>query len=84
MTKGEILHVIRENVLEILEDIPPETISTDKRLKDLGANSVDRAEIVAMTMERLDIRVPLVELGQVKSIGGLIDFLFDKKKTADP
>ena len=83
MTKGEILQIIRENVLEILEETTPEMITVDKRLKDLGANSVDRAEIVATTMERLDMKIPLVELGAVKSIGGLMDFFYEKKNTSN-
>ncbi len=79
MTKDNIYQVIKENVLEILADTPPEMITSDKRLKDLGANSVDRMEIVTMTMENLNINTPLVEFGALKSIGDLTDFFYDKK-----
>ena len=78
MTKEEIFHVIKKNVIEILDDVPPEAITIDKRLKDLGANSVDRVEVVTMTLEDLSIKIPLVEFGSIKDLQGLVNFLYEK------
>ena len=46
MTKDDVFQVIKKNILEVIPTISSEKITLDKYLKDLGANSVDRAEIV--------------------------------------
>jgi len=50
-------------------------------LVDLGANSVDRAEIAMLVQESLGLVVPRVELFGPKNIGELAD-LFLKKLDA--
>ncbi|MGA1867990.1 MAG: acyl carrier protein [bacterium] len=80
MTKDEIFSIVKKNIIEILPDIPEEAIEIHQRLKDLGANSIDRMEIVTMTMEALRIKVPLVEFGEIKNIEGLVNFFHEKAK----
>ena len=45
------------------------------RLKDLGADSVARADIYALTMESLGLDLPLVAFASVADVGGLVDLL---------
>jgi polyketide biosynthesis acyl carrier protein len=79
MTKNEIFQTLKKNVLEVLPKISPETITIDQRLKDLGANSIDRMDIVTQTMEDLAIKIPLVELAKVQNIQELVDLLYENK-----
>ena len=79
MTKTEIFQIIKKNILTVLPSISPDIISADKYLKELGANSIDRMEIVTLTLEDLELKVPLVEIGELKGIQGLIDYLYEKK-----
>lgn len=79
MTKEKIFDVVKKNVLEILPDLSPELITIDGRLKDLGANSIDRMEIVTQTLEDLELVIPLVELGGVGNLRELVDLLDAKK-----
>lgn len=79
MTKNEIFQIIKKNVLEILPKIPEEIITIDQRLKDLGANSIDRMDIVTRTMEDLAIKIPLVELAGVQNLQELVDLLYETK-----
>jgi len=82
MTRDEIFQLIRNNVIEVLGDkITPEDITIEKRLVDLGANSIDRGEIVVMTMEDVGVKVPLVELGKAKNIQDLIEILYESKNS---
>jgi polyketide biosynthesis acyl carrier protein len=62
-------------VAEIIPDIEPERIKPEESLRDLGANSVDRMDIVIEVMEELKLKIPLVEFGKVNNIQGLVDLL---------
>jgi polyketide biosynthesis acyl carrier protein len=44
-------------------------------MKELGANSIDRADVVLQSMEALGVTFPLNELAGVDNIQGLVDFL---------
>lgn len=50
---------------------------------ELGANSIDRLEIVTLSLEELNLKIPLVELAQIDGIGGLVDFLHDKLESEE-
>lgn len=82
MTKEEILDVVARQVCEVLPDLEGHTFQRADRLVDLGANSVDRAEIVMMVMETLALRIPRVELFGVKNLGELVDVLDQKLQAA--
>ena len=53
-------------------------ISMDISLKDLGANSLDRAEIVTGSMEDLGLSFPMRELAKISNIRELVAFLHSK------
>jgi len=66
MTKDEIFKLLKGNVKDILFDLEDDTISIDKSLKSLGANSIDRADIIMQTMEDLGLKMQLIEFGGAK------------------
>jgi polyketide biosynthesis acyl carrier protein len=74
--KEQIFEILKEKITEILEDVPPDTIKIEGSLKDYGANSVDRMEIATLTMEALDVVVPVVKMAGIKDIKGLVDILY--------
>ena len=74
MTKAEIFDIVKKNAVVIL-DIEPETISLEKSLTDLGANSVDRVEIITLTMEDLGIKLPFMSFATATNIEDLVDIL---------
>jgi len=77
ITKAEVFDIVKNNILEILPKIPPEMISIEKSLSDLGANSVDRMDVVIMSMEDLGVKIPLISFAGVANIEGLVDVLFN-------
>ncbi len=81
MTNIDILHLIARHTKEILPGLDAHEFVASDRLTDLGANSVDRAEIAMMVQESLGLSVPRVELFGPKNIGELAD-LFVKKLDA--
>ena len=75
MTKEHVYEVVTKVIMEVIPDVEPELISIEKNLKDLGANSIDRMEVVTMSMEELALKIPLMSFAQVTNIEGLVDVL---------
>jgi polyketide biosynthesis acyl carrier protein len=79
MSKDDIFRIIKDNILEIFPDISSEEISMDESLRELGANSVDRMDIVVKTMEAIEVKISLVEIAQAGNIGELVNIFYAKK-----
>lgn len=76
MNHQDVLEVVRRTAAEVLPDIDPAAVALDgTTLTDLGANSIDRADIVTMAMEELDITVPVGEFERVRDIRSLVELL---------
>jgi polyketide biosynthesis acyl carrier protein len=75
MTKEHVYEVVKKNIVEVLPDVKQELISLERTLKELGANSIDRMEVVTMSMEELGVKIPLVSFAQVSNIEGLVNVL---------
>lgn len=70
-----IFEIVKANALKVLVDLKPEDVTLDKSLADLGANSVDRVEVVMYSMEDLNLNVPKTELHGVRDLRGLVELL---------
>ena len=78
MTRKELLDLIARHTREILPGLDAHRFDASDRLADLGANSVDRAEIAMLVQESLGLSIARVELFGPRNIGELAD-LFLKK-----
>ena len=78
MNKENIFNIIINNLLVRLPDLDVNSITKAHSMKDLGANSIDRADILICTMEALNLKFPPYEVGAFKNIGALVDFLYSK------
>ncbi len=76
MTKEDIFQIIKRNLLEIIPDLSADKIDPRQSMKDLGANSVDRMDVVIQTKEALGLKFPLHELGTLENMQGLVDFFY--------
>jgi polyketide biosynthesis acyl carrier protein len=74
--KQRIFEVVKANTLKVLCDVSPDAITPDVALSDLGANSVDRVEVVMYSQEDLGLSVPPSELHGVGNLRGLVDVLY--------
>ncbi|WP_133719198.1 acyl carrier protein [Methylocaldum gracile] len=80
MTREEIFEVIKRNIREILYGLGDEEINIEASLKDLGANSIDRADIVTQSMADLQLKMSLIELGSARNISDLVDLFYRKQQ----
>ena len=62
-------------ICSILPSLVPADIDESEHLKALGADSVDRVEIIMGLMQRLDLREPLSTFSDVPDVGSLIQVL---------
>ena len=77
MTKAEIINVIKNNLLEIIPELEGEEIGLDEQLIDLGANSIDRGELITLTLETLDLDVPRITFAGAESINDLAERMLE-------
>jgi polyketide biosynthesis acyl carrier protein len=78
MTTMEVLDLIARHTREILPGLETHQFAPTDRLVDLGANSVDRAEIAMLVQESLGLSVARVELFGPKNIGELAELFLQK------
>jgi polyketide biosynthesis acyl carrier protein len=75
MDRERIFATVKQIVLDVLPDVAPEAVTLSASLRELGGNSIDRAEVATRAMEQLDIVLPFTELARVGDLGGLVDLL---------
>ncbi len=69
--------VVETEIRRVLVGLPEDAICPKVSLTELGAHSIDRAEVATAAMEKLDVVVPLTALAQVNDIDGLVELLTD-------
>ncbi|AEP90866.1 conserved domain protein [Bacillus subtilis subsp. subtilis str. RO-NN-1] len=82
MDKQRIFEVLITNICEVLPELDGHRFEPEDQLVELGADSVDRAEIITMVLEDLSLKIPRIELSGVKNIGELAEVLYAKVQTA--
>jgi polyketide biosynthesis acyl carrier protein len=70
-----IAQIVREAISSILPNVPPEKVVTHRSLTDLGADSVDRIEILLTVMSRIGIDEPISNFSNISTIDALVDYL---------
>ncbi|NQZ12189.1 MAG: acyl carrier protein [Algicola sp.] len=75
MNKSDIFSTIVEHTREVVFELEDHEFKQDDSLKALGANSIDRSEILMMTLESLDIKMPLLALAKAVNIDEIAGIL---------
>lgn len=82
MAAETVFEVITRMVVEVLPHLSGRAFEPTDVLEQLGANSMDRADIVVMTLQELGLNIPLTEVFGPKNIGELAELLNAKRQTA--
>ena len=75
---GEEYAVSLTHVREVIPDLNSHSFGPGDSLRALGANSVDRADIIMMTLEALSVRIPMIEMARAENIGELARIIHAK------
>ena len=81
MTRDGIFQIIVQHTCEVIPELELHSFFETDRLAELGANSLDRADIVMMTLESLSLEISLVELAKAKNLGQLTDIIYEKHQS---
>jgi len=73
--KEDIFGKLKEMVLDVLPELDPAQITLSASLRELGANSVDRADILISAMDELSVKVPMVEFAGAANIGEIVEIM---------
>lgn len=72
MQNETIWATLKTAIIDIMIDVPNELLNPQQSLRDLGANSLDRAEIIMKTMVLLKLQIPLLSFAKANNINELI------------
>lgn len=78
MNKEQIFAIVTRHAQEVIPALQGHQFQPQQSLRELGANSIDRSEIVMMTLESLALRIPLIETVKASNIGELVNVLHAK------
>ena len=70
---AQIFETLKRNIVAVLPDLADHSFVMSDQLVELGANSVDRADIVMTTMDELGLRIPRTELAGARNLGDLVN-----------
>lgn len=74
-----VVGAVRDVLATILPGLDPHQVGGDRHLRDLGADSVDRVEIILGLMERLGVDEPLASFGDLPDVDALVAFLTERR-----
>lgn len=74
-TWDEVFSVVREQAVKVLPGVGAEEVTPDVSLSDVGANSLDRMDIVVASQDTLGITVPAAAFADVGNVRQLVDVL---------
>jgi polyketide biosynthesis acyl carrier protein len=77
-TRADVAGAVREAIGQILPTLPPGEVTGDRHLRDLGADSVDRVEIILGAQDRLGLAEPLSAFADLPDIDALVDLLWER------
>lgn len=75
MNMAGIFEILKRSIKEIMVDIDVDSLKMEDSIKALGANSIDRMEIIVMAMEEMGVKIPMLEFARAKNIGEIIGVL---------
>jgi len=78
MNKDEIFQIIVSHTREVLPVLEGHDFKQTDSLKALGANSIDRADIIMLTLETLSLNIPMMVMAKAENMGQLAGIIHDK------
>ena len=78
VNKDTILETLYRHTREVLPELADHAFTQGDSLRELGANSVDRADIIMLTLESLSLRIPMVDLARAENIDALAEIIHAK------
>ncbi|MEW6735340.1 MAG: acyl carrier protein [Acidobacteriota bacterium] len=78
MNKEDIFKIIVGHICDVIPELQSHKFDYSDKLSELGANSVDRAEIITLTIESISLHTSLVDMAGAKNLGELVNIFYEK------
>lgn len=78
MTIDDIFKILVNHTREVLPEVEDHDFLMKDSLRELGANSIDRSEIIMLTLETLSLSIPLIAVAKAENMGELAGLLHAK------
>lgn len=75
MDQQAIFDVIVNHTRAVVPALAERAMARTDSLFYMGANSVDRSEIIMLSLESLELDLPLIELARAENLGELADIM---------
>lgn len=75
MKREAIFEVVKGHIYQIIPELKGHTIGDADSMKNLGLDSMERADILVMTLESLQLETPRVDFADSNTLGELVDRL---------
>lgn len=75
MTVDDIFNILVNHTREVLPEVEDHDFRMEDSLRELGANSIDRSEIIMLTLETLSLSIPLIVVAKAENMGELAGLL---------
>lgn len=75
----DILEIITRHTREVVPGLEAHCFVHTDSLRALGANSIDRADIIMMTLESLCLSIPLTVMAKAENIGELATIIHTRR-----
>lgn len=78
MKMDEIFTILVNHTKEVLPALADHSFQQTDSLKALGANSIDRADIIMLTLESLSLNIPMAAMAKAENMGQLAGIIHEK------
>ena len=78
MTETQIRGVVCQAIMRVLPRVRSTDIAGDRHIRELGADSVDRVEIISSILDDLRLETPLARFADVPNIDALVTCLAEE------
>ena len=78
MSRDEIFEIIARHAREVVPGLQAHNFNPTDSLKALGANSIDRVDIIMATLESLALNIPLTAVAKAENMGELAGIIHER------
>lgn len=78
LDSNQIAEIIIAEIRETVPELGEQPITAQDSMAELGVDSIERSEVILAVMEKLGLKIPMVQLHGAKNIAGLAELLLAK------
>lgn len=79
MSRDEVFEIIVRHTRDVVPNLQAHSFKPTDSLKSLGANSIDRVDIIMATLESLSLNIPLTAMAKAENMGELAGIIHERR-----